>query len=228
MHFITPLKIFISVIFLQSCMLKSKMNKIVTKHYASSQAITTLDNRNAVAFNTDSLTKIEGFCVTKYSGFYTVPLIFYIYSYEEITCNVNSKYYVFATINELNNLIENDVNKYKLEGKSLELIFKRMPNTLIHKYTANTFAFKFLFMGTILNEKMYYENDVIVVDYLIRNKSTRELLKRGTINEPLTSVNDKKALIDTREYFVETFLNSYDRAMRYASYSVAQKVINQL
>ncbi|MDX2174506.1 MAG: hypothetical protein SFY56_15490 [Bacteroidota bacterium] len=223
--------VFISIILLQSCMLTSKMDKIVSRHYASAQAITSLDNRNAIPFNIDSLPKINGFCKSRYSDFYVIPLIIYTYSCEKIVCEINPKYYVNATMNELNNLIERDANQLKLENKSLQLIFKKIPNSFIHKFDANSFAFQYFIIpisGTIAKEKMYYDSNEIVVDYIIRDKSTKELIKKGRIIETVTSVFDSKALIDTRWYFVETFVNSYDRAMRYASYSVAQKIVNEL
>jgi hypothetical protein len=95
-------------------MLTSKMDKIVSKHYAGAKAITSLDNRNAIAFNMDSLPKINGFCKSRYNAFYSIPIVIYVETREEIKCEINSKYYAYSTINELNNLLDRETNQLKL------------------------------------------------------------------------------------------------------------------
>jgi hypothetical protein len=223
--------VFFILLFLQSCMLTSKMDKIVAKHYSNIQAVNLLDNKNAISFSTDSLPKINGFCKSKYKHFYTIPLVVYIYSREKIVCEINPKYYVNATINELNYLMDSDSTKLKMENKSLELKFKKLPNTITHSFNGNFIGIQYLFGLFSLSfnfEKMYYPEGIMSVDYVIKDKATFSVLKAGTVNEMIFNVSDRKGLLDSRRYFVESFVNSFDRDMRKASYSVAKKIINEL
>lgn len=220
-----------TIIAFQSCMLTSKMDKIVAKHYANIQAVNVLDNKNAISFSTDSLPKINGFCKSRYKSFYTIPLVAYIYSHEKIVCEINPKYYVNATINELNYLMESDSTKLKMENKLLELKFKKLPNTITHNFNGNFIAIQYLFGLFSLSfnfEKMYYPEGIMSVDYVIKDKATFSILKEGTVNEMIFNVSDRKGFLDSRRYFVEAFVNSFDRDMRKASQSVALKIMDKL
>ncbi len=223
--------IILIVFLLQSCMLTSKMDKIVAEHYAKKNVLNSLNNKNEFSIHLDSLQKINGFCKSQYKSFYTIPLLVYFYSDEKIKCSVNPRIYVNSIVNELNKLIENVSATQKLNNKTIELHFTNVPNSFTHHYSSHVIAIQYffgLFSLSFRKNEMYYPQDNIYMNYVIRDKNSLQIIKRGSISEIITSVYDRKSMFDSRKYFVANFVSSYDKTMQYSCYQVAQKLINEL
>ncbi len=218
-------------IVLQSCMLSSKMDKIVSKYYVQKHGLKPIDNKNNFVVNTDSLQKINGFCKSNYKSFYTVPLLVYFYSTERIKCTINPRFYVNTLITEINKLLESEANQGKLNDKTIELSFKNIPTTFNHHYTNNSFvALIFLTQLSLsfTKDELYYPQSNLKISYIIKDKGTSTIIKQGVLTEILTNANDKRYSIYKRKYFVENFVTSYDNTMQTICQSLAQQLINEL
>lgn len=186
--------LFLVVIALQSCMLKSKMTKIVTEHYTKKEALKPVVNAN-VTVNTDALARIPGYCRSSYQRFYTVPLLVYTFSSEAIRCQVNPNIYVNATNKEINKLLEG--NKEKLDNKQVEISFTNIPNAFNHNYKNHFIALQFLFFGFTLStnkNEMYYPIGFIKLNYVVRDKTTQTILKQGELSEQIANLYVKRIL----------------------------------
>ncbi len=216
----------------QGCMLTSKMDKIVSGYYANKSSLNSLNNKNNFLINTDSLKRLNGFCKSEYKSFYTVPLLVYTYSNEKIKCTVNTKFYVNAFVNELNKLLDLEYNKQKLDNKTIELFFTRIPNSFTHSYYSHTIIIQFLFGNGITlafrEDEMYYPQNKITLNYVIRDKSTSGVLKQGNFSELVNKAYSKKGYYEGRRYFVEDFVQAYDNTMQYNCTLIAQKLVDEL
>ncbi len=220
--------LFLVFVALQSCMLKSKMTKIVTEHYTKKEALKPVTNTN-VTVNTDALPRIPGYCRSSYQRFYTVPLLVYFFSKEVIRCQVSPNIYVNAVNKEINKLFES--NKEKLNNKQLEITFTNIPNAFNHSYKNHFIAIQYLFFGITIStnkNEMYYPIGFIKLNYVLRDKTTQNILKQGELSEQISNLYVKKEYYQSRKHFVEDFVTLHDNNTTNACQLIAQKLINEL
>lgn len=213
---------------LQSCMLKSKMNKIVTEHYTKKEALKPVNVDN-LKINTDLIRPLPGYCRSSYQRFYTVPLLVYFFSREVIRCQVNPNIYVNATNREINKLLES--NKEKLDNKQIEIAYTSIPNSFNHSYKNQFVSIQFLFFGITLSinkNEMYYPIGFIKLNYVVRDKTTQAILKQGELTEQIPNLYVTKSQYQRRKHFVEDFVTLYDNNTTNACQLIAQKLVNEL
>lgn len=220
--------LFLACFALQSCMLKSKMTKIVTDHYTKKEALKPVAT-NYLTVNTDALPRLPGYCRSSYQRFYTVPLLVYFFSREVIRCQVSPNIYVNAINKEINKLLEG--NKEKLDNKQVEIAYTSIPNAFNHSYKNHFIAVQFLFFGITIStnkNEMYYPIGFIKLNYVVRDKTTQSILKQGELSEQIPNLYIKKDYNRRRKHFVEDFVTLYDNNTTNACQLIAQKLVNEL
>lgn len=225
--------LFIVSVFLlfQSCMLSGRMTKLISEYYAPKKTLRVSDISNWLIIKTDSLPRINGYCQTRYNRFFTVPLIIYTYSEENIECRVNPKMYVNSIVSEINRLSQLPSNTKLLAGKIIELSVNNIPSVFNHNYTNHYVSLQFFFQNiglSITKNELLYKGNWLRVSYKIKDAITLTLLKQGYLSEPFSGAYYLKNYGQRRKIFVKNFIEQYDNALENSCKMIALKLMNEL
>lgn len=216
---------------LQGCMLTGKMTKLVSEYYAPKKSLRVNDNTNWLIIKTDSLPRVNGYCQTRYNRFFTVPLIIYTYSAENIECKVNPKMYVNSIVAEINRLSQSTSTNKLLSGKIIELSVNNIPMVFNHNYDNHYVSLQFFFQNiglSITKNELFYKKNSLRVSYKIQDAATLTLLKQGYLSEPFSGAYYLKNYGQRRKNFVKDFIAAYDNDLENACKMIALNLINQL
>jgi hypothetical protein len=212
---------------LQGCMLTGKMDKIVSEYYAKKRVLKPIENNNSSVIPIDSLKRINGFCKSEYKNFFTVPLIFYYYSKEKILCRINPKIYANAILSEFNDQLIKAVDDKKLNGKTIEIIFNNIPTSFIHSYKDHLLIVQYANMSFVKDE-VYNEGSDLRISYIIRNKQTLQVIKKGRVIEPFPGSFYRKTYGERRKVFIKNFVTTFDEHLQVSCKQIAQLLIKEL
>jgi hypothetical protein len=215
---------------LQSCMLCSRMDKLVSQHYARKQALKPIEEKANVSINTTALNKVNGFCRSRYKRFFTIPLLIYTYSDERIQCDVNPKIYAGLIVRELYSKMETEEWRGKLDGKILYLNFGSIPSRFTHNYENHFIALPIFYTSINLSytkEEGFSERKGMYLSYTIKDNSGN-ILKQGELEQTVNNTYIKRPWSQWRKHFIQDFISNFDGNFEEACRALSDKLLNVL
>lgn len=212
-----------------SCMLTSKMDKIVSEHYAGRASLRMPENTGDLVITSEGLPRVNGYCNSRYNHFFTVPLLVYTYSAESINCNINPTIYTSLISNEISRLLKN--HPEKSENRIIEVSITGMPSSFAHKYNNHFVFVQFVFNNITLSftkNELFNTHGSVVLNFTVKNKSTLETLNSGSVNVGLPYLQKIKFDNIQRKRFVQYYIGAFDEELSNASKAAAQNLIDKL
>jgi hypothetical protein len=221
--------ILLNAVMLQSCMLNSKMEKIVSRHYAR-QKFTLADDTAPLEIRTDSLKRVNGFCRSGFQRFFTVPLLVYTYSEEKIKCDINPKIMVNSIVTILRERLAAENVRTAMQGKTLQLHFLEVPSVFYHQYS-NSYVMLPLFVVQTLSftkEELWNNYSRYRIYYSLRDDVSGRVLKSGYLYQQVANETVRKSPGERRRRCVENFVGIFDDNLQAAGRELALQVLNEI
>ena len=214
---------------LYSCMTKGKVTKTVEKYFSKNEIQLHLpENKHNFILLWDSLPLNNTYCASKSEKFFVIPLVFYYFSKERISCTLNQKLYIGKIVTTLNSLLENEEYRSRLHDKTIELNFISVPSTFYHQYTSHCITPLVIPLVFPFTENEFYRPESrLAVSYKVKTKTQGELLKKGIADEVLNEVREIKPREGKRVEYLNGFASKFDYDIERACQQVAQTLINE-
>ena len=214
---------------LYSCMTKGKVTKTVEKYFSKNEIQLHLpENKHNFILLWDSLPLNNTYCASKSEKFFVIPLVFYYFSKERISCTLNQKLYIGKILASLNSLLENEEYRSRLHDKTIELNFISVPSTFYHQYTSHCITPLVIPLVFPFTENEFYRPESrLAVSYKVKTKTQGELLKKGIADEVLNEVREIKPREGKRVEYLNGFASKFDYDIERACQQVAQTLINE-
>jgi hypothetical protein len=219
-------------ILLQGCLLKHKVDRTVSNYYTKRNFNLQTYSNGQIKLNTDSILQFKAYSKSVYKSFFHVPLVFYYFSKDWIKCQVNPMILVNSVAKGLSSVYETDERAGALQGKEIELIFKKVPTVFYYKHRSHVAIIPLPF-GTALfhrwpTTESYNVQDSIILEYAMRDKVTHSVIKHGEIRHQLTYVYMKKKEIKEKIEFLEFFYKHYDDELLTSANEIAKVLAEKL
>jgi hypothetical protein len=209
-----------------SCMLSSKMDKIVSEYYAKKGSLKPVEDKGHVVFNSAPLQRVPGFCRSRYKNYFTIPLLFYTYASEKINCQVNPKIYAGAIASYFYSELNADSTWMMLKDKTLEVTFNELPCTFTHRYQDHYLILQYGFNMSFSNEEMMDQAGKIRISYVIRDQAGNAT--QGQIEQPVSSTYNKRNFAQSRKTMVKNFIYIFDDKYLDACAQIARELKSEL
>jgi len=215
-------------------MLKKNINIEAKAHYLENKAdLKSPPNPHNFVISQPAKIDTNDFSTSYREQFYTIPLIFYIYSRNRHRCEINSKIYINQTLKSLNALLETDKYRSGLMGLEVRLEFLNLPGTLYHQYTSHAIIIPLLVLPivvpiTFTKNEFYYREAQFAMRYLVLDSTTKTKLKEGIIEDSFPARHYIKKRADNRKEYLRGFIASYDTRIADACEKIATTLLNEL
>lgn len=219
----------LTTLLLCSCLTKSKVTKTVEKYFSKNEIQLLLpENKHDFILLWDSLPRNNNYCTSKSETFFVIPLVFYYFSKERISCTLNQKLYIGKILASLNSLLENEEYRSRLRDKIIELHFVSVPSTFYHQYTSHCITPLVIPLFFPFTENEFYRPESrLAVRYAIKTKTQGDALKMGLVDEVLNEVREIKPREGKRSEYLNGFASKFDYDIERACQQIAQALINE-
>jgi hypothetical protein len=229
MNFLKDSVCILVMLLFSSCMTTSRMNKLVTKHYVSKHnTILKPELNQNLDMDYGSLKYINGFCKSRYKSFYTVPMLLYTFSKEQIECEINYRLITWPLIEKLNNYMGQEYYKEKFYGKKIIIAWQNLPNTLEHKYVNHFIALPFTIVDIDVT-KVHFKSDLGKIACFIKIvDSEGHELKSVKFEETMNPVFIETFYEGPRRDFIRNGLNIMDQRYNMAFHQLINSILKEI
>lgn len=211
-------------------MTTSRMNKLVTNYYVKDKKLTlTAKPTENVRVAHSKLKNVNGFCKSTYKKFYTIPLIFYYYSYERIQCEINPKLLTQQFQVELSKWLDQEDNKAKLNGGSLDVQFTALPHNIHHRYISHYVPLygRYSTSFQVIRNVFMSDSGTVALTCEIKDRSGA-VVKNMSIDRRLKAVNMDTYFTGRRKHFIlqgmEVMSVEYETTFRELIQSILEEI----
>ncbi len=213
-------------------MTTSRMNRLVTQYYTQKDRTPlTPVKSDYFQISYSGVKQVNGYCTSTYKSFFTVPLIFYTFSKEQIECKINPKIITKDFARKLDKQLNQEYYKLKLEGLTLQIKFTSLPNHISHRYVSHFIVVpgSYYYNPTfaITESGFYAPRGAINLECKLIN-TAGDVKKEFYITREINSVIMEAPFEGSRRYFIFEGLDRLSQEFEYAYNNMVEELLEEL